>query len=476
MRWIFSHDRLILPLLCCFAGLGSTAIAAPITLDKNDAVAEARRDPGSGICGSVTKFVNQPTPLVAIPEAEALLNKPNGDPNVAGRTARLFQNMNFSVGVGSEADFKPPTFNDDLFPYCLDPMAMPMGTDDNNIAMRIRGYLNITNTMGGNPQTIALKCDDACILRLGKSKKVITETNDDNPQLTGRRARWVIFKDPGLYPVELVYFQNSTTGYLEWSQARASVFNGDDVSVDNVNWGQQMGQFKPLTGAELFSAIVGSNPACIECGAPGMDCTSGNYCGDGLCQSCNLPDHCGPTCMTCPADRRVCSAGKCVQCTSDAQCPAGSTYNTATGTCNPTGPCDPSTCKAPNQCRVDGVCGPQVPCRTDAECLSPEICTCEDFGTTCAQKVCLRKPTMCIDDSMCAANFHCDTAAGICKVDDRYLYEGGLVGCGMGDGTRSNANGLAFLALLGLALFGVGARTQRGHSRVPARRDLLNRA
>src|SRR5205085_1732792 len=158
-----------------------------------------------------------------------------------------------------------------------------------------------------------VKCDDGCMLRIGKSRQLATQANDDSPVLTGRRARWVTFKDPGLYPIELIYFQNSTTGYLEWSQARASVFAGDDVSVDNVQWGRQMGQFKPLTGTDLYSSIVGSNPACIECGAPGMDCTTGNYCGDGLCQACNVPDHCGPSCQTCPADRHICTAGKCVQ-------------------------------------------------------------------------------------------------------------------------------------------------------------------
>src|SRR5262245_45376315 len=123
------HQRLILPLVCCFAGLASSAIAAPLTLDKSEAVAEARRDPGTGICGSVTKFNNQPVPLTMIDEAIMLLNKPTGDPNIANRVSRLFQNINFSVGTGSEAGFRAPAFNDDFFPYCQDAMAMPMGQD-----------------------------------------------------------------------------------------------------------------------------------------------------------------------------------------------------------------------------------------------------------------------------------------------------------------------------------------------------------
>lgn len=464
----------MLPLVCCFAGFASTAMAAPLVVDKSEAVADARRDPGTGVCGSISKFANQPTPLVTIDDAIMLMNRPMGDPSIVGRASRLFQNMNFSVGPGSEADFRTPAFNDDAFPYCQDPMANPMGQDDNNLLMRIRGYLNVTQA--NKNVTFAVKCDDGCVLRVGKGRQLVTQANDDSPQLTGRRARWVTFKDAGLYPVEMIYFQNSTTGYMEWSVAMGQLFTGDDVSVDNVQWGAQMSQFKPIAGSDLYSAIVGSNPSCIECGAPGMDCTQGNYCGDGLCQACNLPDHCGPTCMTCPADRRVCSAGKCVQCTTDADCAPGTMCDTSTGTCGPPMGCtDNAQCKPGQVCRPEKFCGEPPPaCKTDAECLAGQVCLCPDFSTgNCTQKVCLQKPMTCSDDAQCPANYHCDVAAQVCKLNDRYLYEGGLVGCDMGDGSRSNANGISILALLGLALFGFAMRLRRGQT-ATARRDAMN--
>jgi OOP family OmpA-OmpF porin len=457
------EQRLILPLVCCFAGLGSTAIAAPITLDKTERAAEARRDPGTGICGSITKFTNQPTPLTMIEQATVILNKANGDSEIAGRVSRLFQNMNFSVGPASEADFKAPAFNDDSFPYCQDPNAMPMGNDDNNIAMRIRGYLNVSNTMGSAPQTFVVKCDDACEVRMGKTKQVVLRANDDDPTLTGRRARWITFTDPGLYPVEVIYFQNSTTGYLEWSRANMSIFAMDDTSVDNVQWGLNMGQFKPLSGTDLYSAIVGSNPSCIECGAPNMDCSSGSYCGDGLCQQCNLPDHCGPNCMKCPTDRAICNAGKCVQCTSDEMCPAGGSCDIASGTCLPPAPCTRNDqCPSMQVCRPEGFCGnPPAPCKTDAECLAGQICTCPDYSSSCTQKVCIVPPTMCSSDTECKENYHCDTAANICRLNDRWLYEGGLAGCSMGGNAQKTGGGLGLMALFGLALIGLSSRVRR---------------
>lgn len=351
------------------------AVAAPLTLERTEAVADARRDPGTGICGSVAKFTNPPTPLVTMDEAVAILNKPSGDPAISGRVSRLFQNMNFFVGPGSEADFRAPAFIDDAFPFIQDPAAMPMGQDDNNIVMRLRGYINIAS-MGTQSRTFAVKCDDACMLKIGRTRQLVTQANDDSPQLTGRRARWVIFKEPGLYPIEMVYFQNSTTGYMEWSSALGTLFSGDDVSVDNVAWGGNMAQFKPIAGADLYSSIVGSNPSCIECGAPGMDCNAGNYCGDGLCQACNLPDHCGPSCQKCPADRNICNAGKCVKCTADSMCPPGGSCSTDSGTCLPPVSCTSNEmCLTSQVCRPDGFCGnPPAPCKTDAECLAGQVC------------------------------------------------------------------------------------------------------
>src|SRR5262249_28652309 len=161
--------------------------------------------------------------------------------------------------------------------------------------MRIRGYLNVANTTGGTPVTFAINCDDACYLMLGK--KMIIPIADE--RISARVTQQVIFKDPGLYPIEIVYYQNASTAYLEWSRAAGAQPEGNQMA----NLDTKL--YKLIPVGELYSAIIGANATCQECGAPGMDCSSGNYCGDGLCQACNIPDHCGPDCKTCPANARI---------------------------------------------------------------------------------------------------------------------------------------------------------------------------
>ena len=43
------------PILVLLCGIPA-ALAAPVEFEKSEAVAEPRRDPGSGLCGSVTRF------------------------------------------------------------------------------------------------------------------------------------------------------------------------------------------------------------------------------------------------------------------------------------------------------------------------------------------------------------------------------------------------------------------------------------
>src|SRR5688572_12942461 len=210
---------LMLSLVCGLAGLSNSALAVPIIMNRTEAVAPPRQESGTGICGSVIKFTNQVTPVSSVEEATMLLNRPMNDPSIVGRVSRLFPNLNLSIGVGSEGDLRAPMFGDAILPYSNDANSMPQCSDDNNIAARIRGYLNVTDTMGGQPVTLAVNCDDGCAVRLGATRQVVMTADERSPVLTGRRGRSVVFQDPGLYPIEVVYYQNATSGYLELSRA-----------------------------------------------------------------------------------------------------------------------------------------------------------------------------------------------------------------------------------------------------------------
>lgn len=450
------QHRLILPLLCCFAGFAQTAHAAPPVIDKSQRVAEPRASAGTGICGSVTHFTAA-QPLVSQADAVALLNKPTTDAAILGRTARLFDNINFRNGQpNTNGDFTLPNYRDEVFPYSLDPMATPMGTDS-NIAIRLRGYFNVPATLIGKTISFGVNCDDFCSLRIGTTSLM----PPGNELVSARVIKQVSFKDAGLYPIEMIYYQNGSTAYLEWARTDTAVPEcpNDICQIPLTDTTTYAGQFKLIQKSELYSAVVGENPSCQECGAPGMDCSTGNYCGDGLCQACNLPDHCGPTCTKCPANAYICKAGACVQCIADDQCPNGQICDTNGGKCVIAPPCSRN-----DQCPSPWICdlstnrceNPPRPCTMDSMCTAPQTCD-------TVKMVCRTPPKQCNADSDCLAGYYCDLADHLCKQRLERHYVGGQAGCSMSQGHDRGARGTAtgMIALFGLAMLGLGLRLRR---------------
>ena len=342
---------------------------------------------------------------------------------IIGRTSVLRQHqLSRNNYAGSAGEFTTPDAFDAWLPYSSAPMSMPQGNDF-NIAFRLRGYLNITSTNGASQSRSASTATMPARCASAKSKMELVRADDDDAVLTGTRVRQVIF-DTGLYPVEMIYFQNANEGFLGGLRTNMPV--SGEGSSDGPPAGDAVNTFdksrwKILTGTDLFSSIVSSNPACQECGATGMDCTGANYCGDGLCQPCNVPDHCGPTCRQCPTDARSCQNDNCVQCTSDAMCPPGTSC--VDGRCGP-----PTSCTSDNDCKAQGkICDPdericKIPpmaCAGDAQCPAGQIC---ESG------FCRVKPTPCGSDAQCTQFQYCDTGEGVCKTKNRYRYEGGLAG------------------------------------------------
>lgn len=202
--------------------------------------------------------------------------------------------------------------------------------------------------------------------------------------------------------------------------------------------------------------MSGESRACQECGAPALACGDGSYCGDGLCQDCNQPDHCGPSCMRCPADARLCSLGRCVQCSRDPDCGGGLVCEA--GRCVP-----PTRCARDEDCKYEdqrcdreaSICRmPDVPCTTSAACPS---------GQLCDGKRCYTPPTPCTESAQCRESQYCDTAEKVCKarLDTRYVG----AGCNLGSGS---SQGLAWIALSGAALGGLLLRARRRRSRAVA--------
>lgn len=111
---------------------------------------------------------------------------------------------------------------------------------------------------------------------------------------------------------------------------------------------------------------------------PGMSCSTGNYCGDGLCQACNTPTHCGPSCITCPAAFNLCSAGRCVQCVADDQCPPWQICDIPNGKCAIAPPGNRNDqCTMPWRCALTThrCQNPPIPCVTTPDCPMGLMCT-----------------------------------------------------------------------------------------------------
>jgi Cys-rich repeat protein len=448
------HQRLLLPLICCVVGFASSA-QAQVVIDKTQAVAGPRRDVGTGACGTFIQYKRQgmpPMPPRTKQDAIDLLNKPGTDPALRGRISRLIDRINFRNGDGYtgfvEGDFTGAMSADEYLPYSQSAKASPTG-DDLDIAMRVRGYFNVPADMAGKTVTFGMNCDDFCALRIGKTDVVpgfdITQSS--------RVIRQAKFTDSGLYPIEMIYFQTAGPAYIEWALAdtpQPECSQGCNLALTDTAYN---GQFKLIPSGRLFSAIIGENRPCQECGAPGLDCSPGNYCGDGLCQDCNVPDHCGPTCMRCPDDRRICSAGACVQCTLDEQCPSGRVC--VNGTCTP-----PTRCNRNEQCPAGQVCDPTTntckmpppPCTTDAMCPA---------GTVCNGTFCEAPKTPCTTDANCASGQYCDNAVGYCKPRLDSGYYGAYYGCSFGQNTTQKSSGAGWLALGGLMLGGLFLSSRR---------------
>ena len=107
---------------------------------------------------------------------------------MARAPGRLFDTLNLrnSFDAMPSGDFTAPTYGEALFPFSSDQAAMPVG-DNRNIAMRLRGYLNVADNKGGQPVTFAVKVDDGAVVKIGKSQMVLSLLNDDLPQASRPR-------------------------------------------------------------------------------------------------------------------------------------------------------------------------------------------------------------------------------------------------------------------------------------------------
>ncbi|MDW8283186.1 MAG: thrombospondin type 3 repeat-containing protein [Myxococcales bacterium] len=306
------------------------AAAAPIDIEANRASAPPRSDQGHGICTTAV-HLNQDDLLTGVEVAEAYLAQSVGMNRVDGKVSFPYATIDFRNSAptagGDYPDNRP-------LPFTALPGTPQVG-NERNIAMRVRGYINIYRP---GIFTFAVLADDGYRLRIG-GKDILSSVGFASL----RDSRQVRFAAQGLYPIELVYFQNTGPAMLELSYA-----DREDLEVQHSPT-PLGGGFSLVPQAALFSAVAGRSD-CTECNDDAT-CgpTMGRYCRDGLCQPCIVPARCGQNCQPCPASQPVCNGSACVECSAS-----------DTSVCDRKGfVCELNTCR---------------PCLADSECGNGRIC------------------------------------------------------------------------------------------------------
>ena len=198
------QHRLILPLLCCFAG----SIAQNAHASRPSIRPRRWHLPRDGQHWTVRQRNALYVDAAAgdWDDATAVLNKPTTDPAILGRTSRLLDNINFRNGQpNTNGGFTFPTIRDEVVPASI-PWRRPWApTQHRPASARI-----FQRPGDAHQRTISfgVNCDDFCSLRIGKT--VVVPLADE--RYSSRVIKQVMFKDAGLYPLEMVYYQERQHG------------------------------------------------------------------------------------------------------------------------------------------------------------------------------------------------------------------------------------------------------------------------
>ena len=353
----------ILGLLLLAALSPRESLAAPIVVTPAQAAAAAKSVDGTGACATAVHLSSFNT-LTSPGVAAFYVSQSPGMSTVDGKLSLTVSTVNYRNG-------DPKAISDfpGARPLPFSSLAgSPKAGNDQNIAMRVRGYLNVRSAA---TYTFGLQADDGYRLSIGGV--LILQSTVTGASL--HDSRQVQFTGPGLYPLELVYFQQTGPGVL-------ALASSPRVDVEVAATPTALPASFQLVGAsELFTALVGQG-SCRECQVD-ADCgvNAGQYCRDGLCQGCLVGARCGASCTACPAALPACSGTQC------------------------------------------------------SECSPEDTHVCDLKGFLCINNTC----TPCISDAQCATGQICDSAFGQCIARPDIQYSGGCSSTPAGPGSGSGA-------------------------------------
>lgn len=306
--------------------------------------------------------------------------------------------------------------------------------DDVAFASRLRAFLNVTDDLVNQDIHVGFYVDDAVSLTIfdndGDRYPVVIRP----PVLgapTWRLTDSVVFEQPGLYPVEILYVQ-----FVEDAALEMSYFVGKRADFERAATEKPIIKLNDvgfvLFPADAFYHTVTGTPSfpdidtCRQCDRDVVDqpdaehdCGTGHYCNQAaLCAPCDNDDFCGPGCTPCTEDMPFCLAPdggdyQCFECRTDEDCEQrymmnGYLCHPENRTCG--------ECLTDEHCERGDYCDNQTctPCSSNERCAgnSCNCCPDSDDGTPrqCAP-VDPGGPPVCME---CASDADC--ATGICDV------------------------------------------------------------
>lgn len=437
--------RLRVVVLCLFLlveALAGSAGAVPIppVLIAGQPVAPPLASKGTGLCAAfrvadpIVFGTEQPDPSFFPERVNTFLDsQPEGRATATLKTLFDFSNqVENPPKISSDGDYTrfvsqcPP-------PGCEFTATLANGgsfTFKEDFGSRFRGFLNVASDLVDVSIHFGFFTDDAVALVVYDKDRTPHYVVSRGPTLG--TAQWRItnqvkFKNPGLYPVEVVHAQIQEAAVLEWSMLLDPMgqFKDFERSVSDPNLPppvplSQSG-FVLLPPDRFFQTINGMLPysdanRCEQCprrfvnapgGGPKVGCSDDDhFCNDAaVCAPCREKEHCGSLCNQCGADRPICAdvngVQQCVECVTDVDCQNG--VKGRNGRCekNVCVACDtPQSC-AGNSCNC---CPPETPlcavvdpamgaaprcveCRGDADCMGfPDRRLCDLVNHRCTAK------------------------------------------------------------------------------------------
>lgn len=290
-------------------------------------------------------------------------------------------------------------------------------TANQTFVARFRGYLNVTPDKVAQPIHYGIFANNAASLTIFNNAQAPAEAiivPSSTERETWRSTRGIRFSEPGLYPVEILYIQQTGPAALELSARSGAFTDFEGALVETPPIGSNQG-FALLTPSTFFQTTDGSVTTCTQCprmyagkgGTAGceQDLGRGYTCNDAaICERCASEDFCGELCLECRGSTPYCDMrpGKvfheCVECTEDSQCPNGR-CDPITKTCK--GCNDNADCPGTGRCDLaTALC---VGCNDDTDCPDRQVC--DVPSSNCVQ---------CTRDEHCGPNQVCSPASNTC--------------------------------------------------------------